>query len=207
MLYLIGRLVFFVLALFFFKYRALGRESVPRTGGVIIASNHASYLDPIFVGIGTSRVLHFMARESLFENFFFSTLIRLVHTFPIKRNFQDVGAMREAISRLKKGKALLIFPEATRTRDGNLQSAKAGISYLAYAAGVPVVPAYIKGSYEVLPKGARSIRPAPVRVYFGAPLDFSEFMNQADYKNVSDAYRPFADYIMQQIARLKENSR
>src|SRR3989338_5819120 len=164
--YILGRFVFFILSKIFLGYSVYGRNNVPKAGPVIIASNHASYLDPIFVGCGMRRPLDFMARDTLFRNFFFGVLLRAVHTFPVKRNFQDVGAMRKAISRLKKGHALTIFPEATRTRDGNLQEAKAGISFLSHLGGAVVVPAYIKGSFEVLPKGAKSIKAAPVSISF-----------------------------------------
>jgi 1-acyl-sn-glycerol-3-phosphate acyltransferase len=205
--YILGRFVFFVLSRIFLGYSVYGRNNVPKAGPVIIASNHASYLDPIFAGCGTSRPLDFMARETLFRNFFFGGLIRMVHTFPVKRNFQDVGAMREAITRLKRGHALLIFPEGTRTLDGNLQGAKAGISFLACSGGALVVPAYIKGSFTVLPKGAKHIRRAPVSISFGAPLDFSEYMSRNGYKEPSDAYQPFANFIMEKIASLHDEDK
>lgn len=204
MFYIIGRAIFFLLSELFFKYRVYGRRNVPKHGAVIIASNHASYLDPIFVGCGMRRPLNFMARDSLFRNFFFGNLIRLVNSFPVKRNFQDVGAMRAAVSRLKKGRPLLIFPEATRTRDGNLREAKAGISFLSHAGCAPVVPVYIKGNFKVWPKGAKFIKPAPVAVFFGAALDFNGFFKAGGYDKPADAYKPFADYIMQRIADLKK---
>ena len=204
MLYIIGRGIFFLLCKLIFGYKIYGRYNVPKTGAVIIASNHASYLDPIFIGIGTSRILSFMARESLFRNLFFAKIIGMVNTFPVKRDYQDVGAMREAIARLKQKKALLLFPEGARTKDGNLQRAKAGISLLAYMASATVVPAYVKGSYEVLPKGARFVKCAPVSVYFGRTLDFDKFFKASRYNRPAEAYAPFADYIMEHIAKLKE---
>lgn len=206
MLYIIARFILYILCRIFLGYRIYGKNKVPKKGGVIIASNHASYLDPIFAGVGTYRPLHFMARESLFRNFFFGNLIWMVHAFPVKRNFQDVGAMREAVLRLKKGKALLIFPESTRTLDGNLQEARAGISFLAHSAKVPVVPAYIKGSFQVLPKGAKRIKRVPVTISFTEPLNFEEFMKASKYSDASDAYKPFADLIMQRIAKIKEEN-
>lgn len=206
MLYILGRFVFFILSKIFLGYSVYGRNNVPKAGPVIIASNHASYLDPIFVGCGMRRSMNFMARDTLFRNFFFGTVLRGVHTFPVKRNFQDVGAIRKAISMLKKGHALTVFPEATRTRDGNLQEAKAGISFLSHLGGAVVVPVYIKGSFEVLPKGAKSIKPAPVSVTFGRPLDFEEFLKKSNYEKPADAYKPFADFIMERIAGLKEGS-
>jgi 1-acyl-sn-glycerol-3-phosphate acyltransferase len=171
---------------------------MPKKGGVIVAPNHASYLDPIFVGIGSSRLLNYIARETLFKNFLFGWLIRTTGAFPIKRNFHDLGAIKEAIRRLKNGRPVLIFPEATRTTDGNLQPVKGGISFLAHSAGVPVMPVYIKGSFDVWPKGAKCIRCSKVSVYFGKPIYF---------KGTSDDYQAFADSIMENIAKLRDESK
>ncbi len=199
--------LFFALSKIFFSYKIYGQENIPKRGGLIIASNHASYFDPVFVGIGTHRVLSYMARESLFKNFLFGRLIRLVNTFPVKRDTQDIAAMRHALLRLKAGKALLIFPEGRRSTDGNLQKAKAGISFLTHTAGVPVVPVYVGGSFKVLPKGRSFIKLAPVSVRFGAPLDFNNFCRQNGFVDPQDAYRNFADYVMQAIAGLKKAGR
>jgi len=196
-LHIISRFFLFIWCKLFFKYKAYGKNNIPEKGGVIIAANHASYLDPIFVGIGSRRLLNYIARDSLFRNFFFGNFIRRVGAFPIKRNFQDVGAIREAIKRLKSGNPVLIFPEATRTVDGNLQPVKGGISFLVHSAGVPVVPVYIKGSFEVWPKDAKKIKLVPVSVYFGEPMYF---------KGESGDYQAFADSIMGNIAKLKNEN-
>lgn len=202
MFYIIARAILYILCKLLFGHKAYGRGNVPKKGGIIIAPNHASYLDPIFVGVGAHRCLHFIARESLFRNFFFAAILSNVRAFPIKRNFQDVGAMREAISLLKRGRAVLVFPESTRTSSGNLQPAKAGISLLAHLGFAPVVPVYIKGNYAIWPKNRKSIKLMPVSVYFGRPLDFQEFVKVNKYAKISDAYQPFADYIMERIAEL-----
>ena len=193
-LHIAARFFLFILSKLFFGYKVYGRPNMPKKGGVIVAPNHASYLDPIFAGIGSYRLLNYIARETLFKNFFFGRILRAVSAFPIKRNFQDVGAMREALNRLKSGKPVLVFPEATRTHDGNLQPAKAGISLLAHLAGVPVVPVYIKGSFEAWPKGAKRIKLTAVSVYFGEPMYF---------KGASGDYQAFADGIMERIASLR----
>lgn len=196
-LHIILRFFLFIWCKSFFGYKVYGKSNIPIKGGVIIAPNHASYLDPIFVGIGSRRLLNFIARETLFKNFFFGNIIRTVGAFPIKRNFHDTGAIREAIKRLKKGNPVLVFPEATRTPDGNLQPVKGGISFLAHSADVPVVPVYIKGSYEAWPKGAKKIKCTPVSVYFGEPMYF---------KGESADYQAFAESIMGNIAGLKRKS-
>ena len=196
-LHLMSRFFLFIGCKLFFGYKVYGKANMPKKGGVIVAPNHASYLDPVFVGVGSNRLLNYIARESLFRNFFFGNFIRIVGAFPIKRNFQDLGAIREAIKRLKKGNPVLIFPEATRTTDGALQPVKGGISFLAHSANVPVVPVYIKGSFLVWPKGAKKIKLAPISVYFGEPMYF---------KGESKDYQAFADRIMENIAKLKNEN-
>ncbi|PIR66166.1 MAG: 1-acyl-sn-glycerol-3-phosphate acyltransferase [Candidatus Omnitrophica bacterium CG12_big_fil_rev_8_21_14_0_65_43_15] len=205
-LHVIARFFLFIFCKLFFNYNACGRQNIPKTGGVIVAPNHASYMDPIFTGVGSRRLLNYIGRENLFSNFLIGRILRIVGAFPIKRNFQDLGAIREAIKRLKSGKPVLIFPEATRTHDGNLQSVKGGISFLAHSAVVPVVPVYIKGSFNVWPRGAKTIKFSPVAVFFGKPLYFEEFLKQAQYTKASEAYQPFAERIMENIARLKNEN-
>mgnify|MGYP001618171894 CR=1 FL=1 len=87
-LHIIARFFLFILSKLFFGYKVYGRPNMPKYGGVIIAPNHASYLDPIFVGIGSYRLLNYIARETLFSNFLFGMILRTVSSFPIKRNFR-----------------------------------------------------------------------------------------------------------------------
>ena len=151
--------------------RTVGQERVPARGGVIIASNHQSYLDPPFVAASLPRETSFMARRSLFEIPLLGPIIVACNAFPIERNTGDVRGVKNAIDRLRSGSALLLFPEGTRSRDGRIGPLKGGIRLLASRAAVPVVPVLVDGAYDVWPKG----RPLPrlgghVWIRFGKPV-------------------------------------
>jgi 1-acyl-sn-glycerol-3-phosphate acyltransferase len=166
------RLLFTVM----FRFRVLGRENVPLHGGVILAANHQSYLDPPLVGIGLERPVHFMARKSLFEhNFLFARLIRNVNAFPVERDRGDIGAIRETLRRLENGAAVLVFPEATRSYTGEIGALKPGVFVMAARAGVPVVPTLIDGAFEAWPRSRLLPRPKPIAVIYGKPLLPADF--------------------------------
>ncbi len=153
-----------------FRIRVFGRENLPKRGGVLIVSNHQSYLDPVLIGVGLRRPVTFMARDTLFRHPLFGLLIKSLNAFPIKRGRLDAGAMREAEERLKSGWQLLLFPEGTRTRNGQIGRVKPGFGLLAARGGVPVIPAAIYGAFEVWPRGHRMFLPLPIRVAFGKPI-------------------------------------
>lgn len=180
-LYSLGKLSFFVILKIFCGFRAGGQGNIPRSGGFIIASNHRSNLDPIILGVGSSRVINFMAKEDLFKNIFFGSLLSWVGAFPIKRYSGDIAAIREAIQRLKKGRGLVIFPQGTRQQRLEID-VQPGIGLFATRAKVPVVPAFIAGSEKALPVGAKYFRPANIRVTFGKPLYFD---NQKTYPEIA----------------------
>ncbi|MCP4365345.1 MAG: 1-acyl-sn-glycerol-3-phosphate acyltransferase, partial [Planctomycetes bacterium] len=105
----------------FLRYRSFGRENVPCSGGVLIVSNHQSYMDPLLIGVGLLRQINIMARRSLFhKSVLFRWLIQSLNAFPLNDDRVDVGAMKEAIRRLKAGKIVLMFPVGTRTKDGSI---------------------------------------------------------------------------------------
>ena len=147
-------------------------ENVPAVGGCIIASNHVSYLDPPVVAVGIKhRVVHFMARDTLFSTPFARWFLTSVQVLPMDRTRGDVGALRKGISLLKSGKVLGLFPEGTRSPNGEMQSAKGGIGFLIAKAEVQVVPAYVDGSFQAFPKGAKRIKRGRVRVFYGKPIE------------------------------------
>lgn len=153
------------------RYRAYGRENIPCQGGVLIVSNHQSYMDPILIGVGLPRQIHSMARQSLFYK---SALLRWfmesLNAFPLKEGGRDSGGIREAINRLAAGKIVLIFPEGTRTWDGSIGELYPGIELIAHRSGSPVIPAVIHGAYEAWPRTRKLFRFKPIKVAFGPPL-------------------------------------
>jgi len=155
----------------FWKFRAFGLENVPRSGGVLLASNHQSFLDPVLVAMVLSREMHFMARRTLFRNPVLRVIIAGYNAFAIERDTADVKGVKEAIARLEAGNILLVFPEGTRTGDGSIGRMKPGIGMLAERAAVPIVPVLIEGAYEVWPKGRLAPGLGRISMVFGKPLD------------------------------------
>ena len=174
------------------RIKVFGKKNIPEKSGFILASNHVSYLDPIVLSAACSRKLNFMARHDLFLNSLFSWMISNVGAFPVKRDSADISAMKEAIERLKKGNALLMFPEGSRRTNGVPGQPQAGVGFLAVKLGVPVIPAFIKGTERAMPRGAKFIRPVQVSVYFGEQISLERGL----------PYQDTACEIMQSIRRL-----
>ncbi|MEZ5987910.1 MAG: lysophospholipid acyltransferase family protein [Planctomycetota bacterium] len=150
------------------------RGTVPREGGLLVLANHASFLDPPFIGFGTGRFCAFMARASLFRFPPFGWLLRTVGAFPVERGAADRRSIEAAIDQLRAGHVLVLFPEGTRSVDGSVGAFKRGVELLVRRSGVPVVPAAIHGSGEAFGRGVRLPRPRKVRVRFGAPIPAAE---------------------------------
>lgn len=203
-LYWIVRAIVWFVSFFYFRFRSYGSEHVPSEGGCILTPNHASFLDPPMVGIGLShRVVHFMARDTLFKAPVLGWWYRKIGTIPIDRNKGDLAALRSAIAGLKSGKVVCLFPEGTRSLDGQLQQPKGGVGFLIAKAGVPVVPVYIHGAYEAWPKGGKWIKPKRVKVHYGAPIQPDEFGLNAKGK---PDYDQIVALVMERIADLKRNA-
>ncbi|MFN3467941.1 MAG: lysophospholipid acyltransferase family protein, partial [Candidatus Brocadiales bacterium] len=150
---------------------AYGRENIPCRGGVLIVSNHQSYMDPLLIGVGLQRQIHIMARQSLFyKNILFRWLIESLNAFPLKDGGRDTGGLKEAIKRLASGNIVLVFPEGTRTWDGAIGELHSGVELIAHRSGSPVVPAVIHGAYEAWPRTRKLFRLRPIKVVFGSPL-------------------------------------
>lgn len=149
-----------------FGLRSHGQRRVPREGGVILAANHASFLDPIAIGCAIARPIDYLARQTLFDIPGFGWLLRSIRTHPVRRGESDLGAMRQMISLLKGGAALVVFPEGTRSRDGRIQPLRGGVGLLAAKSGARVVPVWVEGSFWAWPRSRTLPRPAPVHVWF-----------------------------------------
>jgi 1-acyl-sn-glycerol-3-phosphate acyltransferase len=158
----------------YFRLSSTGREWIPRKGGLLLVSNHSSYLDPVVLGAACPRPLYFFARAELFRNFWFGGLIRALHAFPVDiRRALDKDAIERAVKELKEGKVVVVFPEGTRSRAGELCSGQAGAGFFAVKAQVPVIPVYIEGAHQAYPPGSKMIYPRKISVHFGKPLTFA----------------------------------
>lgn len=169
MIYALTKVVSAILFAILFRFRTSGRELVP-DGAMVLVSNHQSYLDPVAVGLAMPRPVYFIAKEELFRIPVFGWYIRKLHAFPIKRGVADRQVMKTALKHLRQGRPVLIFPEGTRHRDDGLADGFPGAAFIAYKAGVPLVPTAIKGIGDVFPPGTRFPRFPRVSVAFGKPI-------------------------------------
>ena len=184
----------------FLHYRTRGAEYVPATGGVLLAANHASYADIPLLGCGVRRRLFYLGRANLFPSPLVGRILRALGWIPLKPERWDRQAFRTAVELIKAGKAVVIFPEGTRTTDGTLQPGKPGIGLLVAQAQCPVVPVYLRGTYQVLPMGASWLRRHPVEVSFGQSMDFREECRQYQGKEL---YQRISHTVMARIAELR----
>jgi 1-acyl-sn-glycerol-3-phosphate acyltransferase len=184
------------------RFKVRGARHVPPSGGVVLAANHASVLDPVVIGNAvTRRPLSFMAKEELFRIPVFGRLIRRVNAVPIRRGVVDRTAMAEFGRLLRvEGRALLVFPEGTRTSDGSLGEARRGVAALCLAARVPVIPVLVTGTFEMWPRGRRFPRwHGRIEVRFGPPVQWSDRELNAS----GDPSTALAKRIMERIASLR----
>ncbi|MCF7848889.1 MAG: 1-acyl-sn-glycerol-3-phosphate acyltransferase [Kiritimatiellales bacterium] len=183
------------------RLQVRGVEHVPETGGMLLATNHASFLDPAIIGASLrARPILFLARDSLWKSRFGKWWMDRVGCIPVSRGTGDMRALRKMIERLKNGSCVALFPEGTRTEDGEIQDAKGGAGFIVEKSGCSVVPAYIDGTYKAHPKGARWIKPVKITIIYGAPITPEEF---AALGTGREAYDKYTTLIMQRIAQLK----
>jgi 1-acyl-sn-glycerol-3-phosphate acyltransferase len=158
------------------RWRVTGRQNVPARGGVLLAPNHISDIDPPVVNLSLFRPLWFMAKSELFDIRLLGPLIRFSQAFPVERGGADRAALRRAGQLLENGQAVVVFPEGRLSQSGELQPLLPGVTMLALHAGVPIVPVGLHGSNNVLPFGEVVPRPTlePLRLHFGKPLNFSD---------------------------------
>ncbi|TAJ25656.1 MAG: 1-acyl-sn-glycerol-3-phosphate acyltransferase [Nitrospirae bacterium] len=182
-----------------FRFRTVGERHLPKRGGVLIAVNHASYLDIPLVGCGLRRRAWYLGRQDLFGPRWVKAICRWLGWIPIRLNRLDREGFGKAVSLIKGGKVVVIYPEGTRTPDGRLRPGKPGIGVIVEETGCPVVPAYIAGAYEALPVDAARIRCHPVQVTFGKPIDFSAETQRYTGK---EFYRHVSRTVMERIAEL-----
>ena len=199
MLYEILKPIVRVITLIMWRLEARGAERMPRSGPLLLVSNHVSLLDPPLIGVVTPRQLTFLAKAELFDIPLVGRLIRALNARPVRREGSDARALKDALRVLEEGRALLVFPEGTRGPEGVLREAKAGAGMLAVLSGAVVVPVYITGSGRAMPRGAALPRPGKVHVRFGAPLHFKA----GSGPERKDTYRAAAEEMMRAIAQLQ----
>ena len=181
---------------FFHFFRTSGADSLP-PGPLILAPNHASYLDPPATGCGLFRVTYYLARHTLFKPPIASWLLPSIGSIPVNQNSPGPSSLKNIFEVFKNKGTLVLFPEGQRTFDGNLRKAEPGIGMIAARANVPVVPVHIIGSREAMPRNGSWHPFRPIRVVYGQPMRFS-----GDPKSRHD-FQKFADEIMSAISKLQ----
>jgi 1-acyl-sn-glycerol-3-phosphate acyltransferase len=207
--YYTGWLLFRLMYATYFRWRVFNPERVPLQGPVILASNHASFLDPPLVGSGLKRDINYLARESLFRYPGVGTLLRSWNSVPVDRDGGGARGLKAILDRLLAGGAIILFPEGTRTQDGQLQKARSGIGLTVIKSAAPVVPVRVFGTFEAYGRKIKIPRPHQVTVKYGRPMDFAELRAEAktcDKARLKQIYQQVADEIMAAIARLEPHA-
>lgn len=203
--YRIGWICYRTAFRFYFRWRVFNAERVPGTGAVILACNHASFLDPPLVGAALKRDINYLARENLFRFPILGTILRSWNVVPVDREGGGAKGLKTILDRLLAGNGIILFPEGTRTRDGKLQPVRAGIGLTVIKSMAPVVPVRVFGTYQAYGRHLRLPRPYRVAVKFGRPMLFEALRAEAktcSKDRLKQIYQEVADQIMAQIAKL-----
>jgi 1-acyl-sn-glycerol-3-phosphate acyltransferase len=204
--YGLGWLAFRFIFAVYFRRRSFNTERVPGTGPVILASNHASFIDPPLVGSALRRPLSYLARDTLFEVPGLNWLLRVWNVVPVDREGGGAAGIRKILQALGDRKAVILFPEGTRSHDGKLQHARSGIGLIVLRSEAPVVPVRVFGTFEAYGRHFRFPRPRRVAVKYGRPLRFERLRAEADTcdkARLKEIYQEVSDEIMAAIAHLQ----
>lgn len=208
-LYKLGWWFFRAAFRFYFGWRVYNPERVPLEGPVILAANHASFIDPPLVGSGVTRAINYLARENLFDIPVVGFILRHWLVVPVDREGGGAKGLKIILERLLEGNAIILFPEGTRTREGKLQPARSGIGLTVIKSNAPVVPVRVFGTFEAYNRNLRWPRPRRVAVKYGCPLLFQELRAEAKIctkPRLKEIYQEVADEIMAAIAKLEQKT-
>ncbi len=169
--------------------RHAGRENIPTSGGVLVVCNHQSHFDPPFVGMGVARRMNYLARDTLFRFAPFRWLIHSVDAIPIDREGIGLNGIKESLRRLRRGEMVLIFPEGTRTRDGEIAPFKPGFTVLAARSGAAILPAAVDGAYAAWPRDQKFPGLGLIRVRYGRPLPPEEIKGRDERELAAEVER------------------
>lgn len=189
----IVRFVCTVGAVALFQIRCYGRDKVPRSGGALVLGNHQSNFDPVLMGLACPRRLNYLARTTLFDSWFFRVLVAALDAIPIDREGGGLGGLKETLKRIKRGEMVLMFPEGTRTPDGEVHAFKPGFCTIARRAGVPLVPVALDGAFDAWPRQRRLPRLAVIHVRWGEPVAPEEIERLSDDELVAEVERRIRD--------------
>jgi 1-acyl-sn-glycerol-3-phosphate acyltransferase len=178
-----------------FRLKTHGREHVPRKGPAILAANHASFLDPILVGIGARRPVRFLVANDFYRDPRLHTAMRWLGAIPVGGEAGTIRSFRFIGEVMERGGLVGIFPEGGITRDGAMRPFRPGASALALRLGVPLVPVHLDGTFVALPRHAKWPRFVPLTVRFGSPIEVAARRNPSSVEiaGLSDSLRSAID--------------
>ncbi len=168
--YWLFRLTLRFLFRIFWTWKRVNPENMPEEGPVIIASNHASFLDPTILGSFYQRPVGFMARKTLFDPFLFGWVIKKLYAFPIDRGGDPRSALRAMTKKLANNECVVMFPEGTRTSNGALGKIRRGVGMIAVKNKAAVIPTYLGGAFKSWPRTAKIFKPCHLRIEAGTPI-------------------------------------
>lgn len=192
----------------FWRLKVYGRENIPKKGPFILCPNHGSYLDGFLlvasVPLGMSNDMHILGLRFYFGSSALRNVARFIHVIPMDIAERLVSSMQACSYILKHDKAMCVFPEGGRTIDGEVKEFKKGVGILAKELDVPLVPVYIKGSYEAWPRTERFPRMRPVRIIFGKPSGPRELKEKGSSQETGDDYEAIASGVREEVIELKD---
>ena len=170
----------------YFRVRIQGAEKVPKSGGLIAVSNHASYFDPPIISNCVGRPVAFMAKEELFRIPVFQQAIKLYGAYPVKRSSGDRMALRAAIQAIETGWIAAVFLQGTRAKDGRIVNPKLGAAWIAAKTQVPLLPISLWGTEKILSKGLPFPKPVPVTIRIGDAIAPPKSTDKAELQAVTE---------------------
>ncbi len=202
--YWIGHSLSKIFAKLVCSYRVQNKEGLETVeGGLLIASNHVSFLDPPLIGAAYRVPIFYFARKTLFDHPVANFIYRRVNAIPVNQEKPELSILKHVIGLLKKGEKVVIFPEGERTLDGRMkEEGQPGIGMIVTKANVPVLPVRLFGPEKALPRGSGKIRRHPVTLVVGEPIDFRDIVED-DSLSTKEKYQGIATRIMSAIAALE----
>ena len=183
-----------------YRFRVHGLENFPESGSTLICGNHQSFLDPVVIGVASPQPLNYLARQTLFESApAVQMFLSLNDAIPIDRESIGLAGVKESLKRLKRGEMLVMFPEGTRSDDGELLPFKPGFELLARRTKSRILPIALDGCYQAFPRNAKLPKLGEIRVVFGEPIEYDE------YKDWSAEY--LQTYLEERMAECLESAR
>lgn len=181
----------------FYQYKIYGLKHIPKSGSVILVSNHISNYDPPVLGCSIERQVHFMAKEELFKNSIISKFLKGLGAFPIKRGSNDLKAFKAGLELLKEGKVMGVFPEGTRSKDGKMGKGLPGAALYALKTDATVIPVGIVSNYKWF---------QPILIRFGEPVSLEHFKKEKTSQELlNETIAHIMEQIQKQVDELKKS--